>query len=132
MRSRDEFLFRELILFDGGIRINNRFLLNLCVADTMPITARATVRWLSFRPIRTRISSAWRNRRTTPGHAAHLGSSPKLQCCILTTSIKSCSRGCQAWSSRNAGAHSPPSFLAGRKRRGRRREFRTDTAILSL
>lgn len=109
--------------------------LDVCVADTMPITARATVRWLSFRPIQTRISSAWRNRRTTPGRAAHLGNCPKSQCCISTMNTKSCSRDYRAWSSRNAAAHSPPSFLAERKWRktsGRRRESRTDTAILSL
>jgi len=107
--------------------------LDFCVADTMPITVRVIVRWLSFRPIRTRISSAWRTNRTTPGHAVHLGSCPKSQCYILTTSTRSCSRGCRVWSSRNADAHSPPWCLTGKRRgrRGRRREFRTGIAMLS-
>lgn len=77
-----------------------------CALGTMPITARATVRWPSCQHIRTPTSSAWRNRLTTLVHVAPRGNSPRSRCCTSITSIKSCSRDYQAWSSRNVDAHS--------------------------
>ena len=86
---------------DNGLRF-------LCPLGTMPIIVRAIVRWPFYRHIQTLTSSAWRSRPTTLVHVAPRENSPRSRCCTSITSIKSCFRDYQAWSSRDVDAHSLP------------------------